>query len=391
MGLAPFCVRKLVPPRRRSFIIRRHEPEETGHGSWSGGAARADDATARARARRRRRRSPRAPAQNSRVTSCQPAARPAAAGQIPAARRHAPGIARGTGRVHQGAGRGAAHRRARRSTARRPAHHSATKSSPANAAGAPRRSPGCPRARRHPARPDEAAIAMALIENIQREDLNPLEEARALERLINEFGITHQQAADAVGRSRAAVSNLLRLLELAPEITALRRAPRAGDGPCARAAGAHAAPPTDRSRRAGREEGPVGARNRGAGAQHAGARRGRQRREGQPKPSIRTCSGCRTSSRKNSARRCRSSTRVRARARWSSATTRSMSSTASWRTFASAFARRWPRWLRCRPRPGTAAFQDDFASVWRNWIIEAEEPGRIAAATARSTSTCLPA
>jgi ParB family chromosome partitioning protein len=69
--------------------------------------------------------------------------------------------------------------------------------------------------------PDEAAIAMALIENIQRENLNPLEEARALERLISEFGITHQQAADAVGRSRAAVSNLLRLLELAPEITAL--------------------------------------------------------------------------------------------------------------------------------------------------------------------------
>ena len=68
--------------------------------------------------------------------------------------------------------------------------------------------------------PDDAAIAMALIENIQRENLNPLEEARALERLISEFGITHQQAADAVGRSRAAVSNLLRLLELAPEITA---------------------------------------------------------------------------------------------------------------------------------------------------------------------------
>jgi ParB family chromosome partitioning protein len=69
--------------------------------------------------------------------------------------------------------------------------------------------------------PDEAAIAMSLIENIQRENLNPLEEARALERLISEFGITHQQAADAVGRSRAAVSNLLRLLELPPEITTL--------------------------------------------------------------------------------------------------------------------------------------------------------------------------
>jgi ParB family transcriptional regulator, chromosome partitioning protein len=66
--------------------------------------------------------------------------------------------------------------------------------------------------------PDDAVIAMALIENIQRENLNPLEEARALERLIAEFGLTHQQAADAVGRSRAAVSNLLRLLELPPEV-----------------------------------------------------------------------------------------------------------------------------------------------------------------------------
>jgi ParB family chromosome partitioning protein len=69
--------------------------------------------------------------------------------------------------------------------------------------------------------PDEAAIAMALIENIQRENLNPLEEARALERLISEFGLTHQQAAEAVGRSRAGVSNLLRLLELAPEVCEL--------------------------------------------------------------------------------------------------------------------------------------------------------------------------
>jgi ParB family transcriptional regulator, chromosome partitioning protein len=69
--------------------------------------------------------------------------------------------------------------------------------------------------------PDESAIAVALIENIQRENLNPLEEARALERLVSEFGVTHQQAADAVGRSRAAVSNLLRLLELAPEVCEL--------------------------------------------------------------------------------------------------------------------------------------------------------------------------
>jgi ParB family transcriptional regulator, chromosome partitioning protein len=69
--------------------------------------------------------------------------------------------------------------------------------------------------------PDEAAVAMSLIENIQRENLNPLEEARALDRLIREFDVTHQQAADAVGRSRAAVSNLLRLLELADEVKVL--------------------------------------------------------------------------------------------------------------------------------------------------------------------------
>ena len=67
---------------------------------------------------------------------------------------------------------------------------------------------------------DHAALAMALIENIQREDLNPLEEAQALKRLIDEFGLTHQQAAEAVGRSRAAVSNLLRLLELPAAIRA---------------------------------------------------------------------------------------------------------------------------------------------------------------------------
>ncbi len=69
--------------------------------------------------------------------------------------------------------------------------------------------------------PDEAAIAMALIENIQREDLNPLEEARAFERLISEFKLTHQQVAEAVGRSRTAVTNLLRLLELAPEVAGM--------------------------------------------------------------------------------------------------------------------------------------------------------------------------
>jgi len=69
--------------------------------------------------------------------------------------------------------------------------------------------------------PDEAAIAMALIENIQRENLNPVEEARALQRLIEEFEMTHQQAAEAIGRSRAAVTNLLRLLSLEQDVRKL--------------------------------------------------------------------------------------------------------------------------------------------------------------------------
>ena len=66
--------------------------------------------------------------------------------------------------------------------------------------------------------PDEQALAMALIENIQRENLNPLEEAQGLQRLIDEFGLTHQQAADAVGRSRPAATNILRLLQLSAPV-----------------------------------------------------------------------------------------------------------------------------------------------------------------------------
>ena len=65
---------------------------------------------------------------------------------------------------------------------------------------------------------DDAALALALIENIQREDLNPVEEAMGLKRLLDEFGMTHQQAAESVGRSRAAVSNLLRILNLDPVV-----------------------------------------------------------------------------------------------------------------------------------------------------------------------------
>ena len=69
--------------------------------------------------------------------------------------------------------------------------------------------------------PDNQALAVALVENIQREDLNPLEQAIGIQRLIQEFGLTHQSAADALGRSRTAVTNILRLLELAPPVREL--------------------------------------------------------------------------------------------------------------------------------------------------------------------------
>lgn len=69
--------------------------------------------------------------------------------------------------------------------------------------------------------PDEAALGIGLIENIQREDLNPIEEASGLKRLIDEFKLTHEQVASAVGRSRAGVTNILRLLELAPAVQAM--------------------------------------------------------------------------------------------------------------------------------------------------------------------------
>jgi ParB family chromosome partitioning protein len=69
--------------------------------------------------------------------------------------------------------------------------------------------------------PDEAVVAIALIENVQRENLNPIEEAFALRRLTDEFGMTHEAAAKAVGRSRSAVTNLLRLLELTEDVKSL--------------------------------------------------------------------------------------------------------------------------------------------------------------------------
>jgi ParB family chromosome partitioning protein len=93
--------------------------------------------------------------------------------------------------------------------------------------------------------PDDAALAMSLIENIQREDLNPLEEAAGLQRLIDEFGMTHLQAADAVGRSRSAASNLLRLLQLAKPAQDLLMA---GDIEMGHARAILAAPKTEQGR-----------------------------------------------------------------------------------------------------------------------------------------------
>ncbi len=155
--------------------------------------------------------------------------------------------------------------------------------------------------------PDEAAIAVALIENIQRESLNPLEEARALERLITEFELTHAQAAEAVGRSRAAVSNLLRLLELAPEVGALleRRELEMGH---ARALLALSARRQQAEVAAARgEEEPLGARHRGAGAAHAAAGQGSaraRRRMGAPARATRTSAGWSRSWPTSSGRRC---------------------------------------------------------------------------------------
>ena len=101
---------------------------------------------------------------------------------------------------------------------------------------------------------DEAAAVMALIENIQREDLNPLEEAQGLQRLVSEFQLTHEQAAQAVGRSRSAASNLLRLLQPGRTRAADADGRRPGHGPCARPAGAGRGRAGDDGARGGGEE-----------------------------------------------------------------------------------------------------------------------------------------
>jgi ParB family transcriptional regulator, chromosome partitioning protein len=134
--------------------------------------------------------------------------------------------------------------------------------------------------------PDEAAVAMSLIENIQRENLNPLEEARALDRLIREFDVTHQQAADAVGRSRASVSNLLRLLELADEVKTLVEHRQLEMGHARALLGLTQARQQAEVGCTGRQEGTLGARNGGAREENAGPRR-----QGQPQGRCRRARG----------------------------------------------------------------------------------------------------
>ena len=112
--------------------------------------------------------------------------------------------------------------------------------------------------------PDEVAAAMALIENIQREDLNPLEEAQGLQRLVKEFGLTHEQAAQAVGRSRSAASNLLRLLNLADPVQTMLMAGDIDMGH-ARALLALDRAGADHRRQPDRGEEAVGARGRKPG------------------------------------------------------------------------------------------------------------------------------
>ena len=114
----------------------------------------------------------------------------------------------------------------------------------------------------------------ALIENIQREDLNPLEEAQGLARLIDEFGLTHDAAAKAVGRSRSAVTNLLRLTRARQAGAGIPAVGRARHGPCARAARRCRRRSRPRRRGARRRAAAVGARNRAAGACAAGRRPG---------------------------------------------------------------------------------------------------------------------
>ena len=135
--------------------------------------------------------------------------------------------------------------------------------------------------------PDDAAVAVALIENIQRENLNPIEEARALARLVQQFEMTHAEAAEAVGRSRAAVSNLLRLLDLPADVMQLLES-RALDMGHARALLGVDSPErlVELARQAAREGWSVRETER-AVQRHAAAKTGRKREEPARDPNVR--------------------------------------------------------------------------------------------------------
>ena len=113
--------------------------------------------------------------------------------------------------------------------------------------------------------PDDAALAMSLIENIQREDLNPMEEAAGLQRLVDEFSMTHEQAADAVGRSRSATTNLLRLLKLAKPVQEMLMEGALEMGHARALLALDGARQIEAGNRVAAQR-PVGARDRGAGA-----------------------------------------------------------------------------------------------------------------------------
>ena len=161
--------------------------------------------------------------------------------------------------------------------------------------------------------PDESAVAVALIENIQRENLNPLEEARSLHRLVEEFGLTHADAAEAVGRSRATVTNLLRLLELPRPVREMLERRELDMGHARALLGARLAGADRSDRRAGPQAAVERARDRGSRPQ---ARRAAERREGAQGGGagrrIPTCAGSKRISPRRSAPPSRSSTARRA-------------------------------------------------------------------------------
>ena len=265
----------------------------------------------------------------------------AAAGQVSAARRHAARIPERTGRFDQVAGLGAAHPGAPAAAAfpvesqRYEIIAGERRWRAAQMAGLAE----IPAVIRDV--PDEAAVAMALIENIQREDLNPLEEARALLRLIEEFGLTHQAAAEAVGRSRAAVSNLLRLMELADEVKEMlehRRIEmghaRALLGLTTRRQQIEVAALVAKKSLSVRDTEGFGAPHHESAAADSADPAGRR---------IPTFTAWNANSPTNWAPKSRFNTPPRARASWSSATTVWTSSKASWRTSSSATKSRLKR------------------------------------------------